>query len=145
MVLPGSTSALPLWSRDQQSRISCTELGGIVTYLLLKAAISGILVLIVSEVSRRYPGIGGLIASLPLVSVLAMIWLWRDTSDVERIAAHSQATFWFVLPSLPMFLALPALLRGGVPFWVALGMSCAVTVLLYVLTVWLLTKFGVSL
>ena len=68
------------------------------TYLILKAALSGILVMIVSEVAQRSPGIGGLIASLPLISVLAIIWLWRDTADVERIALHAQSTFWYVLP-----------------------------------------------
>ena len=115
------------------------------TYLFIKAALSGVIVLIVSEVARRSPGIGGLIASLPLVSVLGIIWLWRDTADVERIAAHAQATFWFVLPSLPMFLAFPAMLRAGVGFWPALSGSCLLTMVLYALTVWLLPRLGISL
>ena len=75
----------------------------------IKAAISGILVATVSEVSRRSPAFGGLIASLPIVSVLAMIWMWVEGADEARIADHSLATFWFVLPSLPMFLILPVL------------------------------------
>jgi len=83
------------------------------TYLLFKAVLSGIIIVAVSEVARRNPGLGGLIASLPLVSILAIIWLWRDTADAERIAAQLEATFWFVLPSLPMFLVLPAMLRHG--------------------------------
>ena len=69
------------------------------TYLLIKAAVSGIIVMAVSEVARRSPGLGGLIASLPLVSILAMIWLWQDAADTERVAAQSETTFWFVLPS----------------------------------------------
>jgi hypothetical protein len=84
------------------------------TYLVVKAALSGALVLIVSEVARRSPGIGGLIASLPFISVLSMIWLWRDTSDSELVAAQAQSTFWFVLPTLPMFILLPAMLRNGI-------------------------------
>ena len=115
------------------------------TYLLVKAGLSGLIVLIVSEVARRSPGLGGLIASLPLVSVLGIIWLWRDTSDVERIAAHAQATFWFVLPSLPMFLAFPAMLRHGVGFWLALALSCLLTMALYLATIWVLPKLGVSI
>jgi len=115
------------------------------TYLILKAVLSGLLVLVVSEVARRSPGIGGLIASLPLVSILAIIWLWRDTGDVERIARHSVGTFWFVLPSLPMFLILPALLRGGASFWVALGAVTALTIALYALTFWLLPKAGITI
>jgi len=101
-------------------------------YLFLKAAISGIIVATVSEVARRSPGLGALIASLPLVSVLGMIWLWRDTHDAERMAAHAQSTFWFVLPSLPMFLLIPVLLRRNVPFWPALAAGCATTVVLYI-------------
>ena len=115
------------------------------TYLIIKAAISGVLVMIISEVARRSPGIGGLIASLPLVSVLGIIWLWRDTSDIERIAGHSEATFWFVLPSLPMFIAFPALLRNGVGFWLALILSCILTMALYSITIWILPKVGITL
>ena len=114
-------------------------------YLLVKAALSGVIVMVVSEVARRSPGLGGLIASLPLVSILAIIWLWRDTSDVERIAAHAESTFWFVLPSLPMFLVFPAMLRGGVAFWPALGLACLLTIALYLAAVWLLPKAGVNL
>src|SRR5918993_4070742 len=115
------------------------------TYLIIKALLSGVIVMIVSEVARRSPGLGGMIASLPLVSILGIIWLWRDTSDVQRIAAHAEATFWFVLPSLPMFLAFPAMLRHGVGFWLALAVSCALTMLLYALTIWLLPRLGVNL
>jgi hypothetical protein len=113
-------------------------------YLIVKAAISGVIIAIVSEVAQRRPGLGALIVSLPLVSILAIIWLWRDTGDAARIAAHAEATFWLVLPTLPMFLVFPALLRGGVGFWIALTASCAFTIVLYLLTIWLLPKFGIS-
>lgn len=102
-------------------------------YLILKAAISGVLVALASEVARRHAGFGALIASLPLVSVLGMIWLWRDTHDVARMADHAQATFWYVIPSLPMFLLIPLMLRAGVGFWVSLASGCALTVVLYLL------------
>jgi hypothetical protein len=84
---------------------------------LIKSAISGVLIALVSEIARKSPGFGALIASLPQVSILGMMWLWRDTADPDRLAAHASATFWFVLPSLPMFLVIPALLRRGVAFW----------------------------
>jgi hypothetical protein len=114
-------------------------------YLVIKATISGIIIAIVSEIAQRRPGLGALIVSLPLVSILAIIWLWRDTGDLERIAAHAEATFWLVLPTLPMFLVFPALLRAGVGFWVALALSCLMTVGLYLLTIRLLPKFGISI
>jgi hypothetical protein len=74
-----------------------------------------------------------------------MMWLWRDTSDPDRMAAHASATFWFVLPSLPMFLLIPALLRRGVGFWPALAAGCALTILLYAATTWLGPRFGLRL
>lgn len=67
-------------------------------YLALKAFISAILIAAASEIAKRYPGFGALIASLPLVSVLGMIWLWRDKPDAANMAAHAEATFWYVLP-----------------------------------------------
>ena len=88
---------------------------------------------------------GGLIASLPLVSVLGMIWLWRDTRDPVRMAAHATGTFWFVLPSLPMFLLIPALLKRGLGFWPALAAGCILTIVLYSAMVWLGPKVGLKL
>lgn len=115
------------------------------TYLLVKALLSGLIIAIVSEVARRAPGLGALIVSLPLVSILAILWLWRDTGDPARIAVHAQATFWYVLPSLPMFLALPAMLRAGLDFWLALLLACALTIALYLLMVALAPRFGLDL
>ena len=114
-------------------------------YLLAKALLSGALVAAVSEVARRYPGWGGLIASLPLISVLGMIWLWRDTQDTARMADHATATFWFVLPSLPMFLLVPALLKRGIGFWPALAGGCALTIGLYAAVVAVGPKVGLRL
>src|SRR4051795_8210753 len=100
-------------------------------YLAVKAVISGVIIAIVSQVAKRYPGFGALIASLPLVSVLGMIWLWRGKPHAQNMAAHAGATFWYVLPSLPMFLLIPALLRHGFGFWLALAAGCLLTVALY--------------
>ena len=114
-------------------------------YLAIKAAISGIIVAIVSEVAKRYPGFGALIASLPLVSLLGMISLWRDKPDVPNMAAHVEATFWFVLPSLPMFLLIPWMLRNGFGFWPSLAIGCALTVVLYLGMTWLGPRIGLRL
>ena len=114
-------------------------------YLAVKAALSGIIIAIVSEMARRSPTLGALIVSLPLVSILGILWLWHDTSDAERIATHAQATFWYVLPTLPMFLVMPAMLRHGIGFWLTLAASCALTFILYVCMIRVLAKFGVTL
>jgi hypothetical protein len=114
-------------------------------YLILKAAISGVIIAIVSETAKRSPGAGALIASLPLVSILGMIWLGRDTHDPVRMEAHVGATFWYVLPSLPMFLLVPALMKHGAPFWAALGAGCLLTVGLYVAMTAIGPRFGLRL
>jgi hypothetical protein len=74
-----------------------------------------------------------------------MIWLWRDTADPERLAAHAGATFWYVLPSLPMFLLVPLMLRSGLGFWVSLGIGCAVTIVLYLLLLRVAPSLGIHL
>ncbi|MBN9465904.1 MAG: DUF3147 family protein [Proteobacteria bacterium] len=114
-------------------------------YFILKAVISGLLIAAASSLAKRYPGLGALVASLPLVSVLGMVWLWRDRPDAANMAAHAGATFWYVLPSLPMFLLIPALLRHGVGFGMSLAAGCALTVGLYVLMTWLGPRFGLQL
>jgi hypothetical protein len=116
-----------------------------VTYLIIKAALSGVIIMMVSEVSRRNPSIGGLIGSLPLISILAFIWLWRDTSDTEKIAAQAEATFWYIFPSIPMFFAFPAMLRNGMGFWMALALSCILTLVLYAATIWVLSRIGINI
>src|SRR4051812_49659496 len=97
-------------------------------YPILKALLSGFIIMAVSEIAKRSPAFGALVASLPLVSVLAILWLWRDTGDTVRIANHAEATFWYVIPSLPMFLAFPYMLRHGIGFWWALLAGCALTI-----------------
>jgi hypothetical protein len=116
-----------------------------VFYLIVKALLSGVIIMAVSEIARRSPAFGALVVSLPLVSLLGILWLWRDTGDSKRIAAHAEATFWYVIPSLPMFLALPWMLRHGVGFWLAMLEACLLTILLYALTVFVAAKFGVRL
>ncbi|MBO9623992.1 MAG: DUF3147 family protein [Sphingomonas sp.] len=114
-------------------------------YLALKSVISGILIAVASTLAKRYPGFGALIASLPLVSVLGMIWLWNEKPDAGNMAAHASATFWYVLPSLPMFLLIPLLLRHGSGFWPALIAGCVLTVVLYTAMTWMAPRFGLRL
>ena len=111
----------------------------------LKALLSGLLVAAISTVAKRYPGWGGLIASLPLVSVLAMLWLYGETRDPERVAALSMGAFWFFLPSIPMFLVIPAMLRSGVSFAVTMVVACLLTITLYAGMSWLAPKLGIVL
>lgn len=114
-------------------------------FFILKAALSGLIIAAVSTIARRYPGLGALVASLPLISIIGMLWLWQETKDPARMEAHVGATFWYVIPSLPMFLLIPWMMRHGVQFYVALIVGCLVTFILYSLTMWFATRLGVSL
>jgi len=96
-------------------------------------------------VAKRYPGWGGLLASLPLVSVLSMLWLYGETRDGERVAALSIGAFWFFLPSIPMFLVIPAMLRSGISFGVTMVTACLLTIALYAGMSWLAPKLGIVL
>lgn len=113
--------------------------------LLFKALLSGALIALISEIGKRLPTIAALVTALPLVSVLAMILLWWEKPNAGNMAIYARATFWYVLPSLPMFLAISAMLRAGFNFWFALGLGCMLTVCLYLLLMHFGSRFGLSL
>jgi hypothetical protein len=112
---------------------------------IVRAVLSGIIIALIALIGRKSPTLAALVASLPLISILGMIWLWRDTGDNALLANHAEATFWYVLPSLPMFLIIPAMLRTGSEFWLALTTGVIVTVLLYLITIGIAARFGVRL
>lgn len=110
-----------------------------------KAALAGVIVALVATIAQRQPSFGALIASLPLISILGMIFLWWARPDTENMAMHAEATFWYVLPSLPMFLLIPILLRNEVNFWAALILGCMLTVSLYLLVSFFGRRFGLPI
>lgn len=114
-------------------------------FLITKALLSGGLIVAISELAKRNNTAASIVHSLPLLSLLALIWLYSDTRDTALIGRHMTGTFWFVLPTLPMFLAVPWLLRRGWDFWPALGAGVLLTVALYFLTMRLLKAAGVTL
>ena len=110
-----------------------------------KALLAGVIIAAIAEIGRRLPAMAALIASLPLVSILGMIFLWHARPDAENMAVHAEATFWFVLPSLPMFLLIPALLWQGFAFWTALAAGCVLTIVVYRLPVQFGPRLGIRL
>lgn len=111
----------------------------------IRAALSGIIIALIAYIGKKAPAAGALIASLPLISILGMIWLWRDTANPSLLADHAEATFYFVLPSLPMFLLIPWMLRSGQSFWLSLGAGTVLTVILYFITAMLAARIGVRI
>ena len=114
-------------------------------YYLVKLVISAVLVVAISEIARRSSFIGAILASIPLVSVLAMIWLYIDTRDVDKVVSLSTGIFWLVLPSLALFIALPLLLKQGLNFYLSMGIAIAITISCYWLMVQVLNQFGIEL
>ena len=115
------------------------------SYIIFKGIISGILIIIISEVSKKFPGFGGLIASLPLISVMAMTWIWLETGNSEKIINHSLSTFWFVIPSLPMFILIPFIIQKNYSFWTSLIIGCLITMILYLISLWIFLKLEIKL
>jgi hypothetical protein len=113
-------------------------------HYVAKVAISAIVVVAVSEIAKRSPAWAAALASLPLTSLLAFIWLHLETGDTQRVAALSNGIFWLVLPSLVLFLALPALLRAGWSFWPSLATASVATAAAYWAMVWVLTIVGIK-
>lgn len=113
-------------------------------YYLIKILVSAVLVAAISEVAKRSGFWGAVLASLPITSVLAMIWLYVDTKDVQRIDQFSTGVFWLVLPSLVLFVALPLLLKAGWNFYASLLTAMALTVAAYFGMSYLLKAAGVQ-
>lgn len=112
---------------------------------ILKATFAGLVVALVTVIAKRHPGWGGLLAALPLTSILALSLLWVDTRDEAQVSALSTSVLWFIVPSLPMFVAIPMLLRAGIGFWPTMALAVVATLALYALTFWSLPRLGVRL
>jgi len=111
----------------------------------LKIGLSALILVAVAEVAKRSTFWAAALASLPLTSLLAFVWLYLDTGDAQKVAALAGGIFWLVLPSLLLFVLLPILLRHGWGFWLSLAVSGAATALAYVGMVRLLAAFGIRL
>lgn len=111
----------------------------------LKILLSAVVLVAVSELAKRSSLLGAALASLPLTSLLAFVWLYLDTGDTQQVVALSHGIFWLVLPSLVLFLALPLLLRAGLGFWPSLGGACLTTVAAYWVMIRLLDILGIRL
>ena len=114
-------------------------------YYIAKISITVLLVIAISEISKRSTLIGAILASVPLVSVLAMVWLYVDTRDVQKVAALSTGIFWLVIPSLALFLVLPAMLKKDINFYISMGVALIVTVICYFIMLGILGKLGIKL
>ena len=115
------------------------------TFIIYKYLITAFIVVFVSEIAKQSDKLGALISSLPLVTILIMIWLYIENQSIEKIANHAYYTFWYVIPTLPMFLIIPYLLSRGYSFSITLGISIVITFFCFIVTASFVKCFGVNL
>ena len=115
------------------------------TYYLIKIFLSAFLIVVISETSKRTTLLGGLLASLPLVSILGLSWLYIDTKNTEKVAQLATSIFWMVLPSLSLFVVLPILLKTKLSFLASLSISLVIMSICYLLMILILNKVGIKL
>jgi len=113
-------------------------------WMITKYLVTAGVVVLVSEIAKRSDRLGGLIAALPLITILALIWLHLEDQSTEKVANHAWYTFWYVIPTLPMFLVFPWLLpRLG--FWTTLLACSALSIICFILFSLVVRRFGVDL
>lgn len=113
-------------------------------WIIFKYLLTAGVVVLISEVAKRSDRLGGLIAALPLVTVLALIWLYIENQSSEKISNHAYYTFWYVLPTLPMFLIFSYLLKKF-GFWITLSLSMVITLIIFYIFAKVMKSFGVNL
>ena len=114
-------------------------------YYAFKLITTAALIVSISEISKRSTFIGGLLASLPIISLLSIMWIYVDTKDTDKIANFSSSVFWLVIPTLPFFLLFPYMLRKEINFYLSLTASTALMMGLYLVMVAVLRKYGIEL
>ena len=115
------------------------------TQYAFKVFITAVLVVVISEVGKRSSTLGAIIASLPLTSLLAFVWLYGETGDTAKVADLARGIFWYVLPSLVLFIVLPLMLSQGYAFWPSLAAASALTFAAYLVMIAILSRFGIVL
>ena len=115
------------------------------TFILTKYLITSFIIVLVSEVAKRNDKIGALISSLPLITIMVILWLYFEKQSIQKIANHAYYTFWYVLPTLPMFLIISKLLQNGISFFISLFIGIGVTFINFIIVIFVGRYFGVEL
>ena len=131
--------------REKMNKVPWEQVVSISGLDIAKLFLTALVILMVTKIQIFHDRLSALLVALPLPSLLAMIWMRVEGQDSTRIANHAQGTFWFVLPTLPMFLVLPWMLRNGWGFGAALAANCVLTVILFLGLVAVLKRVGINL
>ena len=111
-------------------------------HYFIKVFISSAIIVLVSEIAKKDNIIGGLIASIPIVSVLSMIWLYIDTNNIDKVKALANGVLWMIFPSMSLFIILPILINCGIKFYLSLTISILITMVCYLITISFMNYFG---
>ena len=111
-------------------------------HYFIKVFISSAIIVLVSEIAKRDSLLGGLVASIPIISVLSMIWLYFDTNDIDKVKALANGILWMIFPSMSLFIVLPILINCGIKFYSSLIISMLTTMVCYLLTISFMNYFG---
>lgn len=114
-------------------------------FYITKLLITSLLILAISEIAKRSSYMAALLTSIPLISILSMLWLYIETKDIEKVSALASGVFWLVLPSLALFIALPLLLKTGLNFYISITLSISITVVCYWIMITTLSYFDIKL
>jgi len=114
----------------------------VIFHYFIKVFISSAIIVLVSEIAKKDNIIGGLIASIPIVSVLSMIWLYIDTNDIDKVKALANGILWMIFPSMSFFIVLPILINCGIKFYLSLTISILITMVCYLSTISFMNYFG---
>jgi len=114
-------------------------------FLISKYFITAFLIVSISEIAKRSDKLGALISSLPLVTIMVMIWLYIENQNMDKIGKHAYYTFWYVIPTMPMFLLMPWILSKGLNFWLSLAICILFTIICFIITVFITKRFGIEL
>jgi len=114
-------------------------------YYILKLIVTALLIVLISEIGKRYSLAGALLAAIPLVSILAMIWMYVDTQNSQSAVEFSQRIVWLIAPSITLFITFPLLIKKGLSFYPSLLISTVLTIAAYYSVIFVLGKFGVKL
>ena len=112
---------------------------------VVKIIVTALLIVLVTKVQVVSDRLSSLLIALPFTSLIAMVWMQMEHQSAQRIANHAEGTFWFVLPTMPMFLVIPWMLRHGWPFWPTMLANCVMTIVLFWIMVLIMRKFGMNL
>ena len=111
-------------------------------HYFIKVFISSAIIVLVSEIAKKDNIIGGLIASIPIVSVLSMILLYIDTNNIDKVKALANGILWMIFPSMSLFIILPILINCGIKFYLSLTISILMTMVCYLMTISFMNYFG---